>query len=574
VQIRRLKIKNFRGIKELAWCPGPGLNCLTGPADAGKSTILEAISMALSPAPGRVASEYDYFGGAIADGFVVEALVGKLDDKMLSAWPVAPLYTWMPETQTVQSDPDPAGESVLCIRAQGTEDLEVEHVLVDPSEGTTPLSPSKRQLFGLSTIGPATTAFRELRMSRGSLLERNVDREQLRGLITEAMQTSRSAFEPPDDVKKRLGVLSDSRSEIAPGTGNLTLAMLSPRGQNLLGMLGLFSQGTDATLTPIPLLNTGLGTQQLTLFTLASSLIVGTPLFVVDELESGLEPFRQRDLVARIRSAIGDDGQAFVTSHSPAAVSAIEISEMHRVDAKDTVHRVVAYPASLGRMKDADPEALLCRLPVLVEGLTEQGLLTTALDALLAKRKLTLDAFGIRLIDGGGQPHVFPAVAALRSMAVRCGAFLDSEHSQAGKRQELAEDPDIAFGTYVEARCLEEALASSLPLEALDELVALPGAGGRDRTNARYQQLTSLAGEQSRKRLVDLRADMEESKCRDLFAQAANRHEWFKGVHGGAAVGRHLIDHHPDSAIVAAIQGFLTAIEQLLSATASAPPRG
>ena len=28
---------------------------------------------------------------------------------------------------------------------------------------------------------------------------------------------------------------------IAPGTGDLSLAMLSPRGQNLLGMLGLFS---------------------------------------------------------------------------------------------------------------------------------------------------------------------------------------------------------------------------------------------------------------------------------------------------------------------------------------------
>jgi putative ATP-dependent endonuclease of OLD family len=122
VQIRRLKIKRFRGIKELAWCPGPGLNCLTGPADAGKSTILEAISLVLSPAPGRVASEYDYFQGAVAEGFSMEALVGKLDDELLSAWPVAPLYTWMADTQNVQADPDPAGESVLWIRAQGTEE--------------------------------------------------------------------------------------------------------------------------------------------------------------------------------------------------------------------------------------------------------------------------------------------------------------------------------------------------------------------------------------------------------------------------------------------------------------------
>jgi hypothetical protein len=67
--------------------------------------------MVLSPAPGRVASEYDYFQGAVGDGFSVEALVGKLDDQLLSAWPVAPLYTWMAEEQKAQADPDPTGET-------------------------------------------------------------------------------------------------------------------------------------------------------------------------------------------------------------------------------------------------------------------------------------------------------------------------------------------------------------------------------------------------------------------------------------------------------------------------------
>jgi putative ATP-dependent endonuclease of OLD family len=568
MQIRRLKIKRFRGIKELVWCPGPGLNCLTGPGDAGKSTILDAIGMVLSPAPGRVASEYDYFEGAVTEGFSVEVLVGQLDDDLLSAWSVAPLYTWIAETQTAQADPDPTGESVLCIRAQGTEDLEIEHVVVDPSEGTASLSPSKRQLFGLSTMGPATAAFRELRMSRGSLLERNVDRDQLRGLITEAMQASREGFQPPEDVRARMQTLSEAREMIAPGTGDLSLAMLSPRGQNLLGMLGLFSSAGNGT---VPLFNAGLGTQQLTLFTLAMSLIVGTPLFVVDELESGLEPYRQRDLIARLRAAIGSDGQAFLTTHSPAAVGALEITEMYRLHAKEGTQRVVAYPATLSRVKEADPEALLCRLPVLVEGLTELGLLESVMGALLRESNLTLDALGLRLIDGGGQPHVFPAIAALRGMELRCGAFLDSEDSQAGKRQELVADGDIAFGSYTNARCLEEELAGTLQLEALDELIALPGAGGRDRTEARYQQMTGLIGNQSRTRLVDLAADMDETKCRELFGKAANKYEWFKGRDGGAVIGRYLLDKHPNSPIIAAIKNFLVTVEQLLAQAPSSP---
>ena len=125
--------------------------------------------MVLSPAPARVASEYDYFQGAIAEGF--RSRRSSASSTMICS----ALGPWLRSTpgwrrKKVQADPDPTGESVLCIRVQGTEDLELEHAVVDPSEGTMPLSPSKRQLFGLSTMGPATIAFRELRMSRGSLL--------------------------------------------------------------------------------------------------------------------------------------------------------------------------------------------------------------------------------------------------------------------------------------------------------------------------------------------------------------------------------------------------------------------
>ena len=36
-RIRKIEIANFRGIQLLAWCPTPGINCLIGPGDSGKS---------------------------------------------------------------------------------------------------------------------------------------------------------------------------------------------------------------------------------------------------------------------------------------------------------------------------------------------------------------------------------------------------------------------------------------------------------------------------------------------------------------------------------------------------------
>lgn len=563
MQIRRIKISRFRGIRELIWTPSPGINCLTGPGDAGKSTILDAIATVFSAAPGRVASEYDYFEGSVSDGFRIEVVVGELSDELLRAWPVAPLWTWNAEDRIVQPDPDPTGESVLCVRARGTEDLEIEHVIVDPSEGEASLSPSKRHLFGLSTLGPATTAFRELRMSRGSLLARNIERDQLRGLVAEAVQTSRESFTPPHEVQERLSVLSAARATIAPGTGDLTLAMLSPRGQNLLGMIGLFSKVRDSE---VPLASAGLGTQQLTLFTLAKSLIDGAPLFVVDEIESGLEPFRQRELIARIRDAIGTAGQAFVTSHSPAAIGEISLAELHRVEVGEQArHTISVYPAGLSGIKDADPEALLCRLPVLVEGRTELGLIDSALEPKLAAAGTSLGAVGIRLVDGGGQPQVFTPAAALREMGVRFGAFLDSEDVYGGKRQELVADAAVAFGTYSCGRGLEKALANTLSIESLDAAIALPGPDGRDMSDARYQQLNELAGAQSRRRLGELAQEMGEDACRELFATAANKGSWFKSREGGAAIGEFLLRHEPTSKILADVEEFWRRVLALIA---------
>lgn len=561
MQVRRLKIHRFRGIERLVWCPGAGMNCLVGPGDVGKSTILDALAFALSSAPGRVASEHDYFAGAVDEGFKVEVLLGKLDDDVLSAWPAPPLWTWSEEAKTVKADPDPDGEGVLCVRVRGTADLEVEHLVVDPSEGEIRLSPSKRQRFGLSTMGSAGTAYRELRMSRGSLLSRNVDSEQLRGLVTAAVQATRDGFTPSEEVASRLKELSEALQAIAPGTGQLDLALMSPRGQSLLGMVGLFEKRTKGI---IPLANAGLGTQQLALFTLAQLLIGGAPLFVIDEVESGLEPFRQRDLVSRIRAAIGTEGQAFVTTHSPAVVGEMAINELHRVSGSKDQTKVTVMPEALDAVRRQNAEALLSRMPTLAEGQTEMGLLEPLLQQHAAEAGTTLGALGVRLIDGGGQPKVFKITEALTEAGQRFGAFLDSEATCRGKRAALQEADHVGFGTYSGAYCLEEALSKQLSLAALDELIATPGADGRDSSKARYQQLTQLAGDQSRTTITQLAAERGEMPCRELFSQAANEYRWFKTRDDGRVVGAFLRDHHPGVQIVRDVAAFWEALIGLI----------
>jgi putative ATP-dependent endonuclease of OLD family len=46
--IYRLDIQRVRGIKDLAWLPGKGVNVILGGGDVGKTTILDAIGLLLS----------------------------------------------------------------------------------------------------------------------------------------------------------------------------------------------------------------------------------------------------------------------------------------------------------------------------------------------------------------------------------------------------------------------------------------------------------------------------------------------------------------------------------------------
>jgi hypothetical protein len=79
MQIRLLTIQRYRGIQAFTWKPNAGINCLIGPGDTYKSTVLAAISLLLAPYPLGACSEFDYYRRRISDGFEIEAYIGNLD---------------------------------------------------------------------------------------------------------------------------------------------------------------------------------------------------------------------------------------------------------------------------------------------------------------------------------------------------------------------------------------------------------------------------------------------------------------------------------------------------------------
>lgn len=83
MQIRQLRIENFRGISSLLWKPGRPFCCVIGPGDSGKSTVLDAVEAALSSRWFAFA-ESDFRNCDTSASIVVEATVGELSKALKS----------------------------------------------------------------------------------------------------------------------------------------------------------------------------------------------------------------------------------------------------------------------------------------------------------------------------------------------------------------------------------------------------------------------------------------------------------------------------------------------------------
>src|ERR1700676_580739 len=87
-----LKIDRFRGIKTLSWLPASGVNVILGGGDVGKTTILDAIALLLSPTNPATLSDTDYYARNLEAGFVIEAVLALpptsgINNQTKPSWP-------------------------------------------------------------------------------------------------------------------------------------------------------------------------------------------------------------------------------------------------------------------------------------------------------------------------------------------------------------------------------------------------------------------------------------------------------------------------------------------------------
>src|SRR3984957_18016536 len=80
--VKKVEIANFRSLKKFSWQPSAGLNCLIGPGDSGKSTILDAIDYCLGARRSVAFTDADFHGLDVDHPIRIAVTLGALDDPL------------------------------------------------------------------------------------------------------------------------------------------------------------------------------------------------------------------------------------------------------------------------------------------------------------------------------------------------------------------------------------------------------------------------------------------------------------------------------------------------------------
>ena len=375
--IRRLEIQRFRGIKHLIWWPVAGLNVILGGGDVGKTTILDAIGLLFSPVNPTNLGDVDYYARDYDQEFLIEAVMSLPDDTGIHhqgkpAWP----WDWNGREPVApkQDAERPPNDPVFRLRARGTDQLEIAYEILQPNGSTETLSHNLRRAIGLIRLGGDDRNDRDLRLVQGSALDRLLSDPGLRSRITNELAQSKVVERLLPEKRQTLTDL-DGRFQEEHLPSGLSLALTGGAGPSVASMVGLTATRDNI---PLPLASWGSGTRRLAALAIAEQTQGAAPVTIVDEIERGLEPYRQRVLVERL---LASKSQAFVTTHSPAAIRCAAASAIWYLDGAGNMGRLQGEPVR--NLINRSSDALLARLTLIMEGPTELGFVAALLQRIV-----------------------------------------------------------------------------------------------------------------------------------------------------------------------------------------------
>lgn len=556
MKIHSLCIKNFRGIEQLTWQPATSLTCLVGPGDSTKTTILEAIGLALTTRLSVGLSDADFYKCQVENPIIIEVVLTGLTDDLIGLDSLGGYICGVSPTGEVKTDPEEGDAKALAVRFTADKSLEpIWQVFKPGTDGLEPkhLSVTMRAAFGVFRVDERFDT--HLRWGRGSAL----------AAITSGASGSASTTVQAQRAARQAVFGSDERS--LKDVANMVKAASNTFGANHFDNLrvGLDPQAVNTGWSlvlhdgDVPLTSNGLGSRRLTSLGIQEARNVAK-VIVIDEVETGLEPHRLHHLLRLLKKRADDHGaQVIMTTHSPLVVEDLGskgLAIVRRTDGEVTVQPVPEVLGDLDnsamqRMIRSGPSAMLASRVIVVEGETEMGLFRALCEhwdeSRVAKDQESLAVVGTAVRNGQGDERTLKRAECLAKLDFSVAAVLDSDNT-------LAEEEAAAAGAgaivirWDDGKAIEGRIVADLPDAKLVRFVE--AAIGDDPTGAARAAILVSVGARlpgnptltSTNPTDWVSETINIDSVRQALATTAHNKSWFKDEQRGIALGALLIE--------------------------------
>lgn len=546
MQIRHLKIVNFRGIACLDWTPGHPFCCLIGPGDSGKSTVLDAIEAALSSRWFSF-SEPDFLACDTSHSIVVEATIGELSKALKSDERFGLYIRGWTAIGAIRDEPEADDEPVLTVRL--TVDATMEpawEIVCDRTTDTRTLSNRDRALFGLVRL--AGEDARHLAWGQGSVLSRLTgDAKEAASMLAEAYRTARASAKL-DEIKS-LTDAAGQAEELAKGLGAYVQGTYGPGLE--LGRSGLSNGSIALHDTGVPLRLAGLGTRRLATLAIQKSAISEGAIVLVDEIEHGLEPHRIIGAICQLKTdqtkaltAGIPIGQVLMTTHSDAALGEVAAESLRVVNTEPSTRKgVIRHPSSpdpIRALLRFTPRALFARRILVCEGNTELGLLLGLRENWPPRHDgKPIEQLGAAIADGNGAQACEIALA-LSQLGYQVALYRDSDvplHMNSLVALGAACVPVIEYGDGLNTeQSIFFAATDDLVQELLVHVRNEIGTDSVDNTIDAHIGSLSINDIREPFGSWDIQSPLTALQLREAIADIAARKKWFKSQQAGRAI--------------------------------------
>lgn len=557
-QIRHVEIKRFRGIGHCEWAPRPGINALIGSGDSGKSTLLDAVDLAMALRRTGSFTDADFHDLDVSVPVEIKVSLGDLPPSLLDLEVYAAfLRGWNAETSVLSDEPGPNLEPILTIQLKITSDLEPRWGLYSERAAADELSRdipfAERGRLAPTRLG----AFANHHFSWGarSVLNRlSEERADASEALARAAREARAAFGDTagEQVAETLRIVRTVARDIGVPGGQAANALLDAHGVTFSGgAVALHDQ------QGVPLRSLGIGSARLLVASLQAQAGAGAGPALIDELEHGLEPFRIIRLLHTLGSkAAAAPRQVFLTTHSPIAVRELKADQLTVVrKGSDGLLDIRALGSADGDQATvrACAEAFLAPNVIVCEGATEIGIVR-GLDLWWIEQGLDPMAYcGVAACDGGGAT-MFDRAKTFGRLGYQTALLRDSDVALTQAQTDGLLGARVQQFAWSDGRSTEQELFASLPDVALDLMIAI--ADDHIGADAVTQYVKNADPGVDR---TDFMLGNWSPKVRDALGRAAGKGKWYKRVDPAERIGREVIGPH----LATSEAGLRTVVETL-----------